>query len=75
MPFFDASKEKKQDTIKYKIMEAADAKGELASMLDPEQTSTDPYADYLKLTENDILETETKKKKNQESKDNTEEFF
>ena len=30
-------KEKDQDKIKYKLMEAADAKGELASMLDPEK--------------------------------------
>ena len=40
-------KEKDQDKIKYKLMEAADAKGELASMLDPEKSSKDPYADYL----------------------------
>ena len=56
-------KEKDQDKIKYKLMEAADAKGELASMLDPEKASKDPYADYLKLTENDILEAKPKKKK------------
>ena len=31
-------REKKQDTIKYKMMEAADAKGELASILDPDGT-------------------------------------
>ena len=55
-------REKKQDTIKYKLMEAADAKGELAAMLDPEKVSKDPYADYLRLTENDIVNIEPKKK-------------
>ena len=30
-------REKKQDTSKYKLMEAAGAKGELAAMLDPEE--------------------------------------
>jgi len=43
-------------------MEAADAKGELAAMLDPEKVSKDPYADYLRLTENDIVNIEPKKK-------------
>ena len=31
-------REKKQDHIKYKLMEAADAKGELAAILDPEKS-------------------------------------
>ena len=62
LPFFEESKRRKnQDKIKYKLMEAADAKGELASMLDPEKASKDPYADYLKLTENDILEHRSQK--------------
>ena len=63
-------REKKQDQdIKYKLMEAADAKGELAAMLDPEKMSKDPYADYLKLTENDIVNIEPKKfSKNYENK-------
>ena len=69
-------REKKQDTIKYKLMEAADAKGELAAMLDPEKTSKDPYADYLKLTENDIVNIEPKKKrKKRKKKTDTEELF
>ncbi len=61
-------KEKDQDKIKYKLMEAADAKGELAAMLDPEKPSKDPYADYLKLTENDIVKVKPKKKKKQDVK-------
>lgn len=69
-------REKKQDTIKYKLMEAADAKGELAAMLDPEQMSKDPYADYLKLTPNDIVNIEPKKKrKKRKKKTDTEELF
>ena len=69
-------REKKQDTIKYKMMEAADAKGELASILDPDGNSTDPYADYLKLNPSDVVKTETtKKKKPRKKKDNTEELF
>ena len=69
-------REKKQDTIKYKLMEAADAKGELAAMLDPENTSKDPYADYLKLTPNDIVNIEPKKKrKKRKKKTDTEELF
>ena len=57
-------------------MEAADAKGELAAMLDPEKTSKDPYADYLKLTENDIVNIEPKKKrKKRKKKTDTEELF
>ena len=44
--------------------------------LDPEKASKDPYADYLKLTENDILEAKPKKKKRaRKKKDNTENFF
>ena len=69
-------REKKQDTIKYKLMEAADAKGELAAMLDPEKMSKDPYADYLKLTPNDIVNIEPKKKrKKRKQKTDTEELF
>ena len=69
-------REKKQDTIKYKMMEAADAKGELASILDPDGNSTDPYADYLKLNPSDVVKTETtKKKKTRKKKNNTEELF
>ena len=69
-------REKKQDTIKYKLMEAADAKGELAAMLDPEKMSKDPYADYLKLTPNDIVNIEPKKKrKKRKKKTDTEELF
>ena len=69
-------KEKDQDKIKYKLMEAADAKGELAAMLDPEKVSKDPYADYLKLTPNDIVNIEPKKKrKKRKKKTDTEELF
>ena len=69
-------REKKQDTIKYKLMEAADAKGELAAMLDPEKMSKDPYADYLKLTPNDIVNIEPKKKrKKRKKKTDTEGLF
>ena len=68
-------KEKDQDKIKYKLMEAADAKGELASMLDPEKSSKDPYADYLKLTENDIVDVKPKKKKTRRKKKDTGELF
>ena len=69
-------REKKQDTIKYKMMGAADAKGELASILDPDGNSTDPYADYLKLNPSDVVKTETtKKKKTRKKKNNTEELF
>ena len=57
------------------MMEAADAKGELASILDPDGNSTDPYADYLKLNPSDVVETETTKKKKPRKKDNTEELF
>jgi len=57
-------------------MEAADAKGELASMLDPERASKDPYADFLKLTENDILDIKPKRKKTKRKKrKNTGELF
>mgnify|MGYP003124743108 FL=1 len=69
-------REKKQDTIKYKMMEAADAKGELAFEVDPDGNSTDPYADYLKLNPSDVVKTETtKKKKTRKKKNNTEELF
>ena len=69
-------REKKQDTIKYKLMEAADAKGELASILDPEKMSKDPYADYLKLPPNDIVNIEPKKKrKKRKKKTDTEGLF
>ena len=61
--------------IKNKLMEAADAKGELASMLDPEKSSKDPYADYLKLTENDIVDVKPKKKKTRRKKKDTGELF
>ena len=63
-------KEKDQDKIKYKLMEAADAKGELAALLDPEKASKDPYADFLKLTENDILEIKPKKKTKRKKRKN-----
>ena len=68
-------KEKDQDKIKYKLMEAADAKGELAAMLDPERASKDPYADFLKLTENDILGIKPKKKAKGKKRKNTGELF
>ena len=68
-------KEKDQDKIKYKLMEAADAKGELAAMLDPERASKDPYADFLKLTENDILGIKPKKKTKRKKRKNTGELF
>ena len=68
-------KEKDQDKIKYKLMEAADAKGELAAMLDPERASKDPYADFLKLTENDILGITPKKKAKRKKRKNTGELF
>jgi len=68
-------KEKDQDKIKYKLMEAADAKGELAAMLDPERASKDPYADFLKLTENDILGIKPKKKAKRKKRKNTGELF
>ena len=60
----------------YALMEAVDAKGELAAMLDPEKMSKDPYADYLKLTPNDIVNIEPKKKrKKRKKKTDTEELF
>ena len=43
-------------------MEAADAKGELASMLD-RKVIEDPYIDYLKLTENDIVDVSKEENK------------
>ncbi len=65
------TREKKQDTIKYKLMEAADAKGELAAMLDPDGSQKNPYAAHLKLTENDIVNVEPKKKRKKRTKGST----
>ena len=44
-------------------------------MLDPEKSSKDPYADYLKLTENDIVDVKPKKKKTRRKKKDTGELF
>jgi hypothetical protein len=64
-------REKKQDHIKYKLMEAADAKGELAAMLDPEGATKNPYAAHLRLTDNDIVNMEPKKKGRKKKKKNS----
>ena len=64
-------REKKQDHIKYKLMEAADAKGELAAILDPDGANKNPYAAHLRLTDNDIVNMEPKKKRKKRAKGST----
>ena len=64
-------REKKQDHIKYKLMEAADAKGELAAILDPDKQNKNPYAAHLRLTDNDIVNMEPKKKRKKRAKGST----
>ena len=57
-------KEKKQNYIKYRIIESADHMGDIARILDPEKTKGNPYAEFFKLTTKDIDNFTPKKKKN-----------
>jgi len=61
-------KEKKQNYIKYRIIEAADNMGDIANILDPEKSSKNPYADYFNLTETDIENFTPKKKSKKKTK-------
>ena len=56
-------KEKKQNYIKYKIVETADHMGDIARMLDPDKMKGNPYAEFFKLTSTDIDNFSPKKKK------------
>jgi len=60
-------REKKQNYIKYKLVERADETGDIARLLDPDKMSKDPYAEFFMLSDNDIdnftPKTEKKKKK------------
>ena len=52
-------------------LEAADAKGELAAILDPDKQNKNPYAAHLRLTDNDIVNMEPKKKRKKRAKGST----
>ena len=52
-------------------MEAADAKGELAAILEPDGANKNPYAAHLRLTDNDIVNMEPKKKRKKRAKGST----
>lgn len=56
-------KEKKQNYIKYKIVESADNLGDIAKILDPDKTSGNPYADFFNLSATDIENFSPTKKK------------
>ena len=61
-------KEKKQNYIKYRIVESADHMGDIARFLDPEKTRGNPYAEFFKLTSKDIDNFSPKKKKSSKKK-------
>jgi hypothetical protein len=61
-------KEKKQNYIKYRIIESADHMGDIARILDPEKTKGNPYAEFFKLTSKDIENFTPKKKKKRSTK-------
>ena len=61
-------KEKKQNYIKYRIVESADHMGDIARFLDPEKTIGNPYAEFFKLTSKDIENFSPKKKKSSKKK-------
>lgn len=54
-------KEKKQNYIKYKMIEEMDSFGDIAKLLDPDKMSKNPYADFFRLTKNDIENFSPKK--------------
>jgi hypothetical protein len=56
-------KEKKQNYIKYKIVETADHMGSIARFLDPDRIKGNPYAEFFKLTTKDIENFTPKRKK------------
>ena len=60
-------KEKKQNYIKYRIVESADHMGDIARILDPERLSNNPYAEFFNLSDNDIVNF-TPKEKSKKSK-------
>ncbi len=64
-------KEKKQNYIKYRIVESADHMGDIARFLDPEKTRGNPYAEFFKLTSKDIENFSPKKKKKSSKKKKT----
>lgn len=61
-------KEKKQNYIKYRIVESADHMGDIARILDPEKNSKDPYAEFFNLSDNDIENFTPKGKSKKKSK-------
>ena len=61
-------KEKKQNYIKYRIVESANHMGDIARFLDPEKTRGNPYAEFFKLTSKDIDNFSPKKKKSSKKK-------
>ena len=64
-------KEKKQNYIKYKIVETADHMGDIARYLDPDKIKGNPYAEFFKLTSKDIENFSPKKKKSKTKKKKT----
>lgn len=63
-------KEKKQNYIKYRIVEAADSVGDIAKHLDPERKSGNPYAEFFSLTDTDIENFSPEKKKSSDNRSN-----
>ena len=71
-------KEKKQNYIKYKLLEEADVNGiipEQMKIRNPFMHSKNPYADLCKLSQTDIENFEPKKKKKKSKKDGALEEF
>ena len=66
-------REKKQNYIKYKLVEQADDCGDIARLLDPDKMSKDPYAEFFMLSDNDIenFTPKAEKKKKASSKPKT----
>jgi|TARA_R110002096_G_scaffold37022_2_gene103026 hypothetical protein len=71
-------KEKKQNFIKYKLLENMDIHGVVSNNLkkdDKYSNSKNPYAAALRLTENDLDKFEPKKRKMKKQQENLDEFL
>ena len=71
-------KEKKQNFIKYKLLENMDIHGVVSRNLkkdDKYSNSRNPYAAALRLSENDIEKFEPKKRKTKKQQENLDEFL
>ena len=68
-------KEKKQNYIKYKMMEITDIDGSVKDNLKVKTNSDNPIADMMRLSQTDIEKFEPKKKKSKKKQGSLDEFL